>query len=261
MPRGATRRLYTAPHSLLDTSPAQHPRQLLNTVASTNVLVERARVSPVSSTASSHSSGSVKAGDHQNRAAPALQLAARSPGTVAAAATASSWRPFGTSQALNHDLIGSRDDSPTQLPASAGPSMPASHTTHPMTAGSASSSPRTNSLPCYEPLPAQRGLQKQGPETGSAQQTNPEPGFTAHAHFLANPSPVAGNQSGGPGIDRHTGSASSPHSSFAPNGWSQNSQRTAGGVSRLPTGAQQSHAWQAPDTASSPSQVITVQPK
>ena len=261
MPRGATRRLYTAPHSLLDTSPAQLPRQLLDTVASTNVLVERARISPVSSTASIHSSGSVKAGDHQNRAAPALQLAARSPGTVAAAATASSWRPFGTSQALDHDLIGSRDDSLTQFPASAGPSMPASHTARPMTAEPASSSPHTNSSPCCEPLPAQTGFQKRGPETGSAQQTNPEPDFTAQAHFLANPSPVAGNQSGGPAINQHTGSASSPHSSFAPDGWSQNSQRTAGGVSGLPTGVQQFHAWQATNTASSPSQVSTVQPK
>ena len=103
LPRSATRRLYTAPHSLLDTFPTQLPRQLLDTAADEsapapltstassdarplqqpqaltfprqsegiggNVLLERARVSPVSSAGSSQSAESVKAADTSKAAA------------------------------------------------------------------------------------------------------------------------------------------------------------------------------------------------
>ena len=260
LPRGATRRLYTAPHSLLDTSPAQLPRQLLDTVASTNVLHERTRVSPVSSAASSHSSESVKAGHHQHTAAPAPQLPATTPDTVTAAAAASSWRPVSTFQALNHDLISSQADSSFQFPAFAAPSISTSHTARPTTAEARRSFQPVESSPSHQPLPAQRGFQQSSPETESAQQTNPVPDVTAQAHLTSSEAPAAGHQSERPVVFRHKGCASSPHSSLLPGSWSQNNLRTAGDVSNLQAGAQQPHGWQATHMASNPAQVSTLKP-
>ena len=251
LPRGATRRLYTAPHSLLDSSPAQVPRQLLDTVATTNVLLERARVSPVSSSAaSSHSSESVKAADHQHTAAPALS--ARTPGTAAAAAAASSWRPVSNLHPLDQDQVSSQADSPMQFPSFGAPVMPASHTARPLTAERQSSFPLVESSPSQESVPAQRGFQQSNPEAGSAQQTSPVPDFTTQAHSFSLPALAAGNQPEGPGSDRHTVSANSSESVHVPGGLPQNSPRTTEDASALQAGPQQSHPT---DRASNSAQV------
>lgn len=255
LPRGATRRLYTAPHSLLDTSPAQPPRQLLDTVASTNILLERARVSPVSSSAaSSHSSESVKAADHQHTAAPALQLSARTPATVTAAAAASSWRPVSSFHALDHDLATSQADSPMQFPAFGAPSVPFSHTARPWTAERQSSFPPVESSPSHASLPAQSGIQQSSPETGPAQQRSPMPDSTAQAHSFSTPALAAGSQSGGLASDRASGNT--PQSTPVPGGLPQDSPRTAGDGSGLQAGPQQSYSWQATDRASNLAQVM-----
>lgn len=116
LPRGAARRLYTAPHSLLDTFPAQHPRQLLDIAADdsptavmassapagvkhlqaglvskqsggaeVNVLWERTRISPVSSAASIQSSESGRAAENQQHMATAApHFGVKAPGMVTA---------------------------------------------------------------------------------------------------------------------------------------------------------------------------------
>ena len=251
LPRGATRRLYTTPHSLLDTSPAQLPRQLLDTGASTNVLLERARVSPVSSAASSHSSESVKAAEHRHTAAPTPHLSSRNSSTGTAVAAASSWRPVSTLHALDRDLVSSQADSRTQFPAFVAPSMPASHTARPSTAEPQWSFPPVASSPSQEFLLPQRAFQRSSPETASAQQMNPVPDFPPQ---LAS-SPA---QSGVPASDKNTNSANSSRSIPVPGGWPQNSPQTATDGSSVQAEAQQSHSWHAADEASDPAQVNSV---
>ena len=208
LPRGATRRLYTAPHSLLDTFPAQLPRQLLSSTADDslpapsagisyqqlqagvssqrgfadrNVLLERARVSPVSSAASSQSTGSVNSADNERIAAPAQQFVAKTPSmdtAAAAAAAAPNWRPAITCPAMDHaysyGTVSGQVASPNQFPAFAVPSVPASDSDRPPASESQSPLPPLQSGMTRVPFPAESGSQRSSAVTGYNHQVQPQ---------------------------------------------------------------------------------------
>lgn len=171
LPRGATRRLYTAPHSLLDTFPTQLPRQLLDTAANdspataamassasgskyqqaphagvvsnqtrcsdVNVLLERARISPVSSTASIQSSDSNNVVDSQRMAAATPHFGAKTSGIMTPGV--SERRPVSGFPALDyahphgddhpHDPVSGECNSRNQFPASPAAAMTTSRAT------------------------------------------------------------------------------------------------------------------------------------
>ena len=291
LPRGATRRLYTAPHSLLDTFPTQLPRQLLdstpddtspaaatpsagnryqqhqpgvglnptgNAIRSTNVLLARARVSPVSSGASSHSSESAKAAEQQHTAEPAQRHSANSPSieTAADGVAASNHHSLSTFPATHHgvrlDPVCHLADSSFQFPAGSAPSMPDPHTAPPTAAELREPFPPVEPPLPHETVLAQRDPQENRSEAG--QETRPLPDSRPQADSGFTPAAsVAGDQSGVVASDRHTGCAVSPQSPSVAGGWCQRNSGTAGNVQ---AGPQQASRWtQATGLASNPAEV------